>query len=110
MITVPDKGISGVNCFEMEVGYGPENGNATETYITIKSDQAMHIHGPDIETSELRITLMGEWERSDLNRVLRGHDWSTVVERELKKCKRREAQLQALQEEAMVADNLEKMF
>ena len=109
MIALPDKR-SDFNSLQVEVEYGPENGNATKTYITILTDQPMYIHGPDIETRELRITLTGAWERSDLNRVLRGHDWSTVIERELKLCKSRQAQLHALQEEAVMADNLDTMF
>ena len=46
----------------------------------------MYVHGHDIETKRLRITIVGEWERSCLNSILRGDDFADVVEDALQKC------------------------
>lgn len=111
MITLPKiHEPNGVNPLEVSVSYGPETGNSTETWLEIETDQCMYVHGHEIETKRLRITIVGEWERGCLNSILRGDDFADVVESELKKCNRTKAQLEDLQDEIVAKDNLDKAF
>ena len=105
MITLPKiHEPNGVNPLEVSVSYGPESGNSTETWLEIETDQYMYVHGHDIETKRLRITIVGEWERSCLNSILRGDDFADVVEDEIKKCRRTYESLSEVQSEILSAD------
>ena len=105
MITLPKiDEPSGVNPLEISVTYGPESGNSTETWLEIETDQYMYVHGHDIETKRLRITIVGEWERSCLNSILRGDDFADVVEDALQKCRLTQRELSDVQSGIVKAD------
>ena len=93
-----------VNPLEISVTYGPETGNSTETWVEIETDQYMYVHGHDIETKRLRITIVGEWERSCLNSILRGDDFADVVDDTLQKCRQTQRELSDVQQEIVDAD------
>ena len=105
MITLPKiDEPSGVNPLEISVTYGPETGNSTETWLEIETDQYMYVHGHDIETKRLRLTIVGEWERSCLNSILRGDDFADVVEDALQKCRATQRELSDVQAGIVNAD------
>ena len=111
MITLPiSQSIDGENQLEFEVTYGPETGDTTETWLAIKSKTPIYVHGPDVFTKEVRLTISGFWQRQDLNRIIMGEDFADVVESELKKCNRTKALLEDLQAEIVAKDNLDKAF
>ena len=105
MITLPKiNEPNAVNPLEISVSYGPESGNGTETWIEIETDQCMYVHGHDIQTQRLRITIFGEWERNCLNSILRGDDFADVVDDALQKCRLTQRELSDVQQDIVKAD------
>ncbi|MGB0608734.1 MAG: hypothetical protein ACPGNR_10000 [Paracoccaceae bacterium] len=105
MITLPKlHAPDAVNPLEISVSYGPETGNSTETWLEIETDQYMYVHGHDIETKRLRITIVGEWERGCLNSILRGDDFADVVDAEVIKSRQTLHELSEVQQEILKAD------
>ena len=105
MITLPKlHAPDAVNPLEISVSYGPETGNSTETWLEIETDQYMYVHGHDIETKRLRITIVGEWERGCLNSILRGDDFADVVDAEVIKSRQTLHELSEVQQGILKAD------
>ena len=94
----------GISMLEFEVTYGDGDGDRAKTYLEIRTNIAMHVHGHDLETNCLKIEITGEWERACLNSILRGDDFMDLVEAETKKCKRTMDTMSELQSQAIAAD------
>ena len=89
---------------ELEVMYGDGDGDRAKTYVELRTNIPMYVHGHDIETHSLKITITGEWERACLNSILRGDDFADAVEDEIKKCRRTYESLSEVQSEILSAD------
>ena len=67
--------------FAIELIYGVPSGNSATTEMIIHSNQGVRINSGTELQKEVRITIVGEWERDQLHEIFKGDGWQKSASR-----------------------------